>query len=92
MILQCVQVTLLCSALLWSPAAQGPADSKLRAEAEDDIEEAVLIKQMMEWVASGDRSEKEGKTKTNKEIAHYGRDQTAATIATGSARRASRSE
>jgi len=76
---------------LWSPAAQGPADSKLRAEAEDDIKEAVLRKQMMEWVASGDRSEKEGKTKTTRKptIVEIKR---RVAFATGSARRASRSE
>jgi hypothetical protein len=66
-----VYLALFCSGLLWSAAAQGPADSKLGAGAEEDIKEAVLRKRMMEWVASGDRSEKEAKTKTDREIASF---------------------
>jgi hypothetical protein len=37
---------------------------------EDDIREAVLRKQMLEWALEGDKGESDAKTKTEKEIAH----------------------
>src|SRR5262245_46089903 len=63
-------LSLLCSVALSLFSAQALKDSKLRATAEDDIREVILKRQMMEWATSGDKNEKEAKTKTDRDIAH----------------------
>jgi hypothetical protein len=45
--------------------------AQARQQQEDDIREAVLRKQMLEWARGGDKGESEAKTKTEKGIAHY---------------------
>jgi len=47
------------------------SDSGTRSKQEDDIREAVLRKQMLEWFRGGDKSESEAKTKTEREVARY---------------------
>jgi hypothetical protein len=45
-------------------------DSSSRSAAENDVREVILGKQMMEWVASGDKNEKDAKTQSENELAH----------------------
>ena len=47
------------------------AATQAKRRQEDDIREAVLRRQMLEWARGGDKSESDAKTKTEKEIAHH---------------------
>jgi hypothetical protein len=66
-----VRFAILCLGLVSFVAAQGPADTKRRAEEESEIKAAVLRKQMMEWVTAEEKGEKEAKTESDRAVAHH---------------------